>query len=123
MGKSVIIRKKPPRDIKPYMLLPFGMYCNKELQSAKKGDEILFQPNWEPEPRRLIRMCRVPVNSSFFVFIMKSLYGKFCRWEDLQKKWDAECLLEGLGHRAFNEREVLMIEVERYEEDSVTTRE
>ncbi|MCM1216528.1 MAG: hypothetical protein NC209_03950 [Alistipes sp.] len=115
--KPILLRCIVPKGIKPYTLLPFGLYCNRGLQNARIGDVVEFQTDWRIDKRRLVRKCKVEVNSGVFTFLLKSLYGERTRWEDLHKRWEAECIIEGLGRDAFSKTEVILIEVEEIKEE------
>ncbi len=117
--KPILLRCIAPKAVKPYTLLPWGLYCNRELQSARNGDILEFQTDWRIDRRRLVRKCKVEVNSGVFTFLLKSLYGERTRWEDVRKRWEAECIIEGLGRDAFSETEVMLIEVEEIKEDEI----
>lgn len=99
-----------------YALVPFGLYLNKALQKAESGTLLEFQTSWRRDTRVLVRKCRVPVNSSMFTFMCKSLYGEGMSWASLSKQWRAESIIEGLGKDAFSDSEVLLIEVAPYDE-------
>ena len=111
-NKPIQISAVAPKEAKPYAMLPIGLYCNKELQNAKIGDVVEFSVDWRRDKRRLVRKCKVVVQSSTFTFLMKSLYGERMTWAELSERWRAECIVAGLGRDAFSEAEVMMIEVE-----------
>ena len=80
---------------------------------------VIFQADWRQDKRRLVRKCKVSVQSSVFTFLMKSLYGERMTWTELSERWRAECVVEGLGRDAFSETEVLLIEVEEIETEEL----
>lgn len=118
-NKPFQINAVAPKDVRPYSLLPFGLYCNRALQNARIGDIVEFCVDWRRDKRRLVRKCKVAVQSSVFTFLMKSLYGERMTWAELSERWRAECIVEGLGRDAFSETEVMLIEVEGIEEEAL----
>lgn len=94
-----------------YILIPFGMYCNRDIQKAKQGDEIDLQCGWERKRMILMHSCRIKVNSEIFTFMCKSLYRGFNTASALFANWEAQCISEGLGKHAFSHEEVILIEV------------
>lgn len=115
MSKLIQINAEPPREGKPFAMLPIGLYCNKELQKAEDGCVVEFCDAWKREKRALVRKCRVSVNSGVFTFLLQSIYGGI-RWEDLRRRWEAWAVVEGIGKDGFSDREVMLIEVAPYDE-------
>lgn len=119
VNKPFQINAIAPKVSKPYAVLPFGLYCNRELQNAQIGDVVEFCVDWRRDKRRLVRKCKVEVQSSVFTFLMKSLYGERMTWVELSKRWRAECIVKGLGRDAFSEKECLLIEVEEIKKEEL----
>ena len=105
-----ILHPAPERD-KPFMLLPIGIYCNKELQKAASGSLVELWQDWRHERRALVRKCRIGINSSAFTFLAKSLYGERTRIADMLAKW------REVYDVPFDESECLLIEVKPIDED------
>lgn len=110
--KTIKILATPPNKEHCYVILPIGLYCNRELQNAKEGDELVFQDSWSREKRKFIRSCKVKVNSEVFTFLIKSLIRDWHDKDTVFKRWEAECQIQGIGKNAFSKEEVLLIEVE-----------
>ena len=112
MAKPINILHPIPKNSKPFVLLPIGIYCNKELQNAASGSLVELWQDWKHERRVLVRKCRIQINSSVFTFLAKSLYGERTRIADMLAKWrevydvpwdEAECML--IEVRELNEDE------------------
>lgn len=99
-----------------FALLPIGMYCNKALQSAPIGSVIEFQTDWRKDKATLIRKCKIPVNSSVFTFMAKSIYGEYMRIKDLLERWESHAVIEGYGRDGVDREFALLIEVKIIEE-------
>ena len=111
MGKPINILHAIPKDGKPFMLLPIGIYCNKELQNAAPGSLVELWQDWRHERRVLVRKCRIQINSSVFTFLAKSLYGERTRIADMLAKW------REVYDVPFDESECMLIEVREPNED------
>ncbi len=111
MAKPINILHPVPKDGKPFMLLPIGTYCNKELQKVSVGSVIDFWQDWRHERRVLVRKCRIGINSSVFTFLAKSLYGERTRIADMLAKW------REVYDVPFDESECMLIEVRELNED------
>ncbi len=111
MSRPINILHPVPKGDKQFMLLPIGIYCNKELQKAAPGSLIEFWQDWRHERRVLVRKCRIGINSSVFTFLAKSLYGKRTRIADMLAKW------REVYDVPFDEGECMLIEVRELNED------
>lgn len=87
-----------------------------KLQKAPIGSVIEFQTEWRRDKATLIRKCKIPVNSSVFTFMAKSIYGEYTRIKDLLDRWEATAILEGVGAQGYSKDECLLIEVKMIEE-------
>ncbi|WP_300905727.1 hypothetical protein [uncultured Bacteroides sp.] len=113
MAKPINILHPIPKCDKPFMLLPIGIYCNKELQSAASGSLVELWQDWRHERRVLVRKCRIGINNSVFTFLAKSLYGERMRIADMLAKW------REVYDVPFDETECMLIEVRELNEDEV----
>lgn len=111
MPRSINIQHLTPKAYKPYAILPFGLYCNSELQNAQIGDIVEFCVDWRRDKRRLVRKCKIAVQSGVFTFLMKSLYGERMTIAKLMERWQAWAIIEGIGAQGFSREEVILIEV------------
>jgi len=119
MPKPIIISGQQPKERNTTMVfVPIGMYCNKQLQKAEPDSVVEFRDGWQREKRVLVRKCKVNVNSSVFDFLLKSIYGATMRWEDLRRRWEAWAVVEGIGKDGFSDSEVLLLEVQDYDEEA-----
>jgi len=117
MPKTIKIFNAQAPNGGKYVLLPIGMYCNQKLQKAEPDSVVEFRDGWQRDKRVLVRKCRVPVNSSVFTFLMKSIYGGIS-WEDLRRKWEAWAVVEGIGAQGISDTECLLIEVAPYDKEA-----
>lgn len=105
-----MVQHMAPAREKPYAVLPVGMFCNRELQRAKPGDEVEFQTGWRREKRRIVQMCRFRVNSPEFAFMLRSIYGGNMTIARLFERWEAWAIVEGIGKEGFSRDEVMVVE-------------
>lgn len=118
MAKIIKLLHPTPKPAKNGLaLIPVGLYCNVALQKAKPGDIVEFWTDWRHDTRKLVNKCRVAVNSSFFTFITKSIYGQHILSSDILKRWEAQCIIEGIGKDGFSREECLLIEAEKINEE------
>lgn len=113
MSRPINILHPIPKGDKPFMLLPIGIYCNKELQKAASGSLVELWQDWRHERRVLVRKCRIQINSSVFTFLAKSLYGERTRIADMLAKW------REVYDVPWDESECMLIEVRELNEDEV----
>lgn len=113
MAKPINILHPALKGDKQFMLLPFGIYCNKELQNAAPGSLVELWQDWRHERKVLVRKCRIQINSSVFTFLAKSIYGERTRIADILAKW------REVYDVPFDESECLLIEVRELNEDEV----
>lgn len=117
MPKPIPIQHPCPKEPRTRLFLaPYGLYLNRDLQKANPGDTILFCQEWRKDKATLIRKCKIPVNSSAFTFMAKSIYGEYTRIKDLLAKWEAMAVLEGVGKDGFDRENALLIECRLEEE-------
>ena len=115
-NKPIQVNAVVPKDTKPYAMFPFGFYCNIELQNAQIGDIVEFCVDWRRDKRRLVRKCKIAVQSSVFTFLMQSLYGERMTIAKLMERWEAWAVVEGIGVQGFSREEALLVEVKPIEE-------
>lgn len=113
MSRPINLLHPIPKGDKQFMLLPFGIYCNKDLQNAVPGSLVELWQDWRHERRVLVRKCRIQINSSVFTFLAKSLYGERTRIADMLAKW------REVYDVPFDESECMLIEVRELNEDEV----
>ena len=89
---------------KPLIILPFGIYYNKELLEATEGDILLFTDRIE---REIEYITPIRANTSYTDFLCKKTYAtNFAR---LKEKWKANIEFEGYNIKAVHEDKVLLI--------------
>lgn len=113
--RAIKIHKLAPKEVQTsFALAPYGRYLNQKLLNAKSGDLVEFCVDWRRDKFVLIRKAKLAVNSSCFNLLLKSIYGEDATWQKLSEEWRAQCVIEGLGSKAFDEQNVLLLEVKPY---------
>lgn len=93
------------------VILPIGLYCNKALQTAKIGDEVIFQCEWRKDKRVITNICRFRINSPELTFMLRSIYGEGMTIAKLMERWEAWAVVEGIGKSGFSREYALIVEV------------
>ena len=93
--KAIRIQHPFVKDAMPMALVPYGLYLNNGIKSARKGDVIEFFDGWRSEQR-----------------ILKLIHGEYINKTELFKRWNSVCVVEGYGRNAFNTDECVLILVE-----------
>ena len=115
MKRPLKIYQLAPKQMQTsFALVPYGRYLNQKLLNAKSGDLVEFCVDWRRDKFVLIRKATIKVNSSVFSLLLKSIYGEDATWQKLSEEWRAQCIVEGLGNKAFDEQSVLLLEVKNY---------
>ena len=97
-----------------FVFAPFGRFLNTKLQKVENGSVLEFQTDWRRDKFVLIRKAKLAVNTSAFNLLLKSIYGEDATWQSVSEEWKAQCIVEGLGSKAFSEDDVLLLEVKPY---------
>ena len=97
MSKNILLHMDCPADRKPYFLAPVGKYLNRSLDGVRPGDMVTFQHGWRREKRKLVRLCRIRINSPVFSFMIRSLYGSSTTILDVVERWRNDSVLQGYG--------------------------
>ena len=115
MKRPLKIYQLAPKEMQTrFALVPYGRYLNTKLQKAENGSVIEFQCDWRRDKFVLIRKATLKVNSGVFSLLLKSIYGEDATWQKLSEEWRAQCVVEGLGSKAFSEDDVLLLEIKPY---------
>lgn len=111
MIKTVSVFHETPKSSKPFAILPIGFNYNRELRELRPGDLVEFFSRNSTETREFVRGCIIPIKSSFFTFISKSVYGSWATREAIFRNWENRAIV--LGHRedVFSREECVLIEV------------
>lgn len=88
----------------PWIILPFGMYYNKELLTAKKGDILLFSDKVE---REIEYLTPIKAHSSYTDFLCRKTYG--VGYGKIKERWQANIEFEGYNVQAINKDRVMLI--------------
>lgn len=116
MSRPIKIQHPTPKERNvAQVALPIGMYCNKPLQTAKIGDEVIFQCEWRKDKRVITNICRFRINSPEFTFMLRSIYGENMTIAKLMEKWEAWAIVEGIGKEGFSRDEALLLETRPYD--------
>lgn len=111
MTKKVSVFHETPRPVKPYAVLPIGFYYNHELRDVRPGDVIEFFKGDATETRKLVRSCIIPINSAFFTFITRSIYGGWVTKDRIFQRWETYAIVNGHRPDVFSRDECVLIEV------------
>lgn len=115
MKRPLKIYQLAPKEMQTsFVFAPYGRYLNTQLQKASAGAILDFIVDWRKDRFVLIRKAKLAVNSSVFSLLLKSIYGEDATWQKLSEEWRAQCIVEGLGSRAYDEQNVLLLEVKNY---------
>ena len=115
MKRAIKVQQLTPKAMQTqFAIVPVGVYLNTQLQKAKAGSVVEFRADWRRDKFILLRKATLPVNSSVFTLLFKSLYGENATWQGVSEQWRAQCIIEGLGKDAFSESEVLLLELKPF---------
>lgn len=109
--KKINIRHALPSTERLFAMLPVGLYCNNRLRTARSGTHV---DCWDGRRRKhytLVQKSEVAVASSAFTFLGKAIYGETFNYNALCSKWEADCIVEGIGRNGFDRDKVLVIEL------------
>lgn len=118
MSKPINILHPIPRPLNAEIIvLPCGLYCNRELQKAKPGDVVELWQEWRHEKRRIVQISKFRINTPEFTFMLRCVYGERMTIAKLMERWEADCINEGLGASAFDREQCLVIELTEIREE------
>lgn len=111
MSKTVAVFHETPKSAKPFAILPIGFNYNNELRTLRPGDLVEFFNSEGTETREFIRGCVIPIKSSFFLFMAKSIYGSWVTTAAIFRNWENRAIV--LGHRedVFSRDQCVLLEV------------
>lgn len=111
MSKTVAVFHETPKSAKPFAILPIGFNYNRELRGLRPGDLVEFFNGEGTETREFIRGCIIPIKSSVFTFMAKSIYGSWVTTAAIIRSWENRAIV--LGHRedVFSHNECALIEI------------
>lgn len=116
MPRPIKIQHPTPKERSvAQVALPVGMYCNKSLQTAKIGDEVIFHCEWRKDKRVIANICRFRINSPEFTFMLRSIYGDNMNIAKLMERWEAWAIVEGIGKEGIDHESCIIIEVKEDE--------
>lgn len=116
MAKPINILHPTPNPPKNGIaIVPCGLYCNRELQSAKAGQIIDFWQDWRHEKRRIVQITKFRINTPEFTFMLRCIYGERMTIAKLFEQWEAWAVVEGVGANGFSRDEALVVEVSNLE--------
>ncbi len=118
MPRPIKIQHPTPKpSTRGMAIIPVGLYCNKPLQTAKIGDEVIFQCEWRKDKRIIINICRFRINSPEFTFMLRSIYGENMTIAKLMERWEAWAVVEGIGREGIDKEQCIIVEVEPIKEE------
>lgn len=111
MTKTVSVFHETPKPGKPFAILPIGFNYNRELRGLRQGDLVEFFNSEGTETREFVCGCVIPIKSSFFTFMARSIYGSWVTTAAIIRNWENRAIV--LGHRddVFSRDECVLIEV------------
>lgn len=89
---------------KPWIILPYGAYYNKEILTAKSGDILIFSDRIE---REIEYLHPVKFNSSFTDYFCRKTYG--ITINRLKERWVIDLEFEGYNVQAIHEDRVMLV--------------
>lgn len=112
MPRPIKIQHPTPKpSTRGMAIIPVGLYCNKALQTAKIGDEVIFHCEWRKDKRVITNICRFRINSPEFTFMLRSIYGENMTIAKLMEKWEAWAVVEGIGAAGIDHESCIILEV------------
>ena len=105
----------PKPSTRGMVIIPVGLYCNKALQTAKIGDEVIFHCEWRKDKRVITNICRFRINSPEFTFMLRSIYGENMTIAKLMERWEAWAVVEGIGAAGIDHENCIILEVSNLE--------
>lgn len=116
MGRPIKIQHPTPKpSTRGMAIIPVGLYCNPKLQTAKIGDEVIFQCEWRKDKRVITNICRFRINSPEFTFMLRSIYGENMTIAKLMERWEAWAVVEGIGKEGVDKEQCIIVEVSNLE--------
>lgn len=116
MSRPIKIQHPTPKpSTRGMAIIPVGLYCNKALQTAKIGDEVIFQCEWRKDKCIITNICRSRINSPEFTFMLRSIYGENMTIAKLIERWEAWAIVEGIGKEGIDKEQCVIVEVEPIE--------
>lgn len=112
MAKKATIYHSKPKRMPLMMLVPYGLYANKELQKAEIGATLTFQSAWQKDEYKLIRRTRIKVRSGVFTFMLRAIYDQSMTYERWMQHWRGIAASEGWGRNCYNTDAVYLLELE-----------
>ena len=106
---------KPPKN--GIAIVPCGLYCNRELQSAKIGQIVEFWQEWRHEKRRIVQITKFRINTPEFTFILRCIYGERMTIAKLFEQWESLAVVEGYGKEGFSRESCIILQVETINEE------
>lgn len=118
MKRPIKIHQLAPKEAQTRLAIaPYGRYLNTQLQKAAAGQLIDFCVDWRKDRFILLRKAKVAVNTSCFTLLLKSIYGEDATWQSVSEAWRAQCIVDGLGSHAYDEQNVLLLEVKKFNQE------
>lgn len=88
----------------PWIILPYGLYYNRELLEAQEGDIILFSDRVE---REIEFITPIKMYASYTNFLCRKTYGVGIM--RMKERWNVNLEFEGYNLQAINDDRVMLI--------------
>lgn len=92
------------RICKPWIILPYGVFYNKELLTARKGDILLFSDKVE---REIEYLTPIKSETSFTDYLCRKTYQT--GFKTLRERWKVNLEFEGYNINAIDKNRVMLI--------------
>lgn len=112
---TVNIFHLPPKDIKPYIMVPVGYFYNRELYELKPNDRVILLD--ESCKWYFVDRLEIDIESAAFGFWAKTLYSCGGRYkvtkEAIFSRWDLQAIRYGYNPKVISRQRCLIIELRK----------
>lgn len=87
------------------IMLPVGIHYNREIQSAKKGDFIVFKDS--PHEYEILDKCYIGIETAAARMLCRFIYNY--ELDLVMRRWGNNAVIEGHGRMSISRNKCLMI--------------
>lgn len=109
--KISILHPMPMERTVRRALLPFGLFLNRDLQTAKPGARVVFCDGVYQFPAELVSVRKVDLYSPDFRDWLKIIYGGSVSASGLLKRFEQTSVADGCGVEGYDKSKCLLVEV------------
>lgn len=118
MSKPINILHPIPKPLNAsFIIVPIGLYCNRELQKAMAGQIVELWQEWRHEKRRIVQITKFRINMPEFTFMLRCVYGERMTIAKLFEQWESLAVVEGYGKEGFSRESCIILQVETINEE------